>query len=92
MSTYLTQCQNIRRMEPHANTDLHIQANICERHWQYLFNHCRLTDGHGCHENFLPVGFFSKLASAPIRQARSSDDDRTYLRADKVVFHWRLHA
>ena len=34
MSTYLTQCQNVGRMEKHADTDLHIQANVCECHWQ----------------------------------------------------------
>ena len=31
MSTYLTQCQNIRWMEKHADTDLHIHTNVCKR-------------------------------------------------------------
>ena len=85
-------------MEPHADTDLHIQANICERHWQYLFSHCLLhMDGWSrLSREFFTRGYFSKLASAsaPIRQARSSDDyrDRTDLRVDEVVFHWQLHA
>ena len=36
MSTYLTQCQNIGRMQKHADTDLYIQANLCERQWGHL--------------------------------------------------------
>jgi hypothetical protein len=36
MSTYHTQCQNIGRIEKHADTDLHIQANVCERHYGHL--------------------------------------------------------
>ena len=31
ISTYLTQRHNIGRIETHADTDLHIQANVCER-------------------------------------------------------------
>ena len=31
MSTYMTQCQNIRGMETHADTNLNIQAYVCER-------------------------------------------------------------
>ena len=36
MSTYLTQSQNIGRMETHADTDLYIQANVCERQRGHL--------------------------------------------------------
>ena len=43
MLTYLTQCQYIRWMEKHADTDLHIQAHVCERHGQrgHLSHHPR---------------------------------------------------
>ena len=36
MSTYHTQCQNIGRMEEHADTDLQIKANDCERRSGHL--------------------------------------------------------
>ena len=42
MSTYMTQCQNIRRMETQADTDLNIQANVCKRQRGRLqFSHRR---------------------------------------------------
>ena len=40
MLTYLTQCQYISWMEKHADTDLHIQAHVCE---------CRSQRGHLSH-------------------------------------------
>ena len=38
-STYLTQCQNIGWMQIHADTDLYIQTNVCERQRDQL-SHC----------------------------------------------------
>ena len=39
MLTYLTQCQNIGRMEKQADTNLHIQGNVYERQCGHL-SHC----------------------------------------------------
>ena len=51
MSTYLTQCQNIGRMEKHADTYLHIQTNICERRRSH-FSHTHYS----CDQLFESVG------------------------------------